>query len=132
MKIVETNPPNGIREACEKKFDLSNSTCIWTYGDTLYNPHKGNIDPFTEAHETVHTIQQGKDPDGWWEKYLASSNFRFKQELEAYRVEYRTFVKVVKDRNFQTRFLNDKALQLSGPHLGSLATVQQAKDLIRD
>ena len=131
MKIVETNPPNGIREACEKKFDLSNSVCIWTFGDTIFNPSKGNIDPFTEAHETVHQIQQGKNPDKWWGIYLDSPNFRFKQELEAYRVEYQTFKKVVKDRNMHARFLHDKALQLSGPHLGSLATIQQAKDLIR-
>jgi len=61
---------------------------IVTYGDTIYNPYNVHIDPALEFHEQTHAQRQGFTPQHWWANYLISPEFRFQEELIAYRAQY--------------------------------------------
>ena len=56
---------------------------IFSYGE-IYNPFNVTITPDREVHEKVHAKQQGKDPEGWWNRYLTDKKFRLEEELAAY------------------------------------------------
>lgn len=132
MKIVNSNPPFNIRELCEDLFDVKDTKCVWTFGDTIFNPHGGNVDPLMELHEAVHADQQGDSPATWWDKYFRDEKFRFEQELEAYRMQYKHAALKIKDRNQRFRYLNALAVDLSSPIYGSLCTTSEARKLIKD
>lgn len=131
MKIINELPPN-IKDI-EKAFGPmpKDSPIVFTYGDTIYNPSKLEIDPHLMAHEQVHEIQQKQiGVELWWEKYLGDVQFRLKQELEAYAVQY----KWVKDRytNGTAKwFLHRIALDLASPMYGSIIGVYEAETKIR-
>lgn len=131
MKVTVGNPPFSVREKCEKYFDLSNVRPVFTYGDTIYNPYDGDINPFLMAHEVVHTKQQGDRPDMWWDNYFLSTKFRFKEELAAYRVQYRVMKANISDRNFLNKMLISIAKDLSGPMYGNLCSLKEALNLIK-
>ena len=130
MRIVEGNPPNW--EKINKTFDLKGRKVVFTYGDTLYNPHGGDIPPHLMVHEETHRIQQGAEVKEWWEQYLHDDVFRLGEELEAYQAQYRHLKKTVKDRNALARFLFVIAGDLSSPIYGSLITHREATKLITE
>lgn len=132
MKILFENPPYQIREKCQKKFDLTGTIPAYVFGDTIYNPQKADLDPLLLAHETVHIHQQGDNPEQWWDDYLAYDKFRFRQELQAYRVQYKVAKEVVKDRNDMARLLHAIAGDLSGAMYGSMCSRSEAKKLIKE
>ncbi len=72
---------------------------IFAYGGIIYNPSGCRIGPELVAHEQVHFRQQGTRPKRWWKKFLAHTEFRMEQELEAHRAEYWAFCKINRDRN---------------------------------
>ena len=59
MKIKNENPPNSVRQHCERVFNLSGTKPIFSFGDTIYNPFNAEVDAFLMAHEVVHSKQQG-------------------------------------------------------------------------
>ena len=129
MNIVKEYPPNitKIRNA----FPIEVNT-VFTYGDNLYAPLvEFEIPSDLLAHEKTHTIQQGPDPEAWWDKYIADPKFRFDQELEAYRNQYRFYCKFVKGRNERFKFLVTIAHDLSSPLYGSMVGFLEATNLIK-
>ena len=132
MNISTQNPPNRVRQLCEHHFDLKGIKPVFTYGDTIYNPHNQPIDAGLEAHEIVHSIQQGDDPEAWWVDYLRKPKFRFEQELKAYRVQYRLMKNHIPDRNALARFLHAIASDLSGPMYGNMCSLSEAIKLIKE
>lgn len=135
MNLSPTDPPHNIRERCEAQFDLTGLKPVFTYEDTIYFPYSNgesfDVDQFLLAHEMTHTVQQGKDPEGWWEKYLTSPEFRFSQELEAYQNHYKAYKDVLRDRNALNMQLHRLASYLCGPMYGSLCTHTEAMRLIK-
>lgn len=131
MKILVEDPPFNIRALCEEVFDLSGLQPCWTFADTLYNPHNGRIDKALFAHEGTHSIQQGDTPVKWWMQYLEDPAFRFAQELEAYRVQYKVLQEELKDRNALYRALVAIASDLSGKMYGNMCPTTEAMRLIR-
>jgi hypothetical protein len=129
MKIVKEFPP--IYDKIKEKFTLSGRE-IFAWGDIIYNPGGGELGPELVAHEEVHKKQQGDDIEGWWEKYLADDNFRFKQELEAHQMEYKEFCKLNKDRNIRHRYLVYLGGRLSSPVYGSMVSQMEAIKSIRN
>ena len=89
MDVKRANPPNF--EKIKAKFPL-NDGVVFTYGSTIYAP---NFDyPIPDdlmIHEEKHMEQQFTDPEGWWDRYIADPDFRLRQELAAYRAQYRFF-----------------------------------------
>ena len=128
MQVVADFPPN-IKEIAEK-FDVT-PTAVYTYGDTIYAPGKGDLDLPLLEHETIHTQQQGDDPAGWWRRYLDDADFRLGQELEAYQKQYQVAKLVYKDRNKLSKFLHSVAIDLSGPMYGNVISYKAALAAIK-
>lgn len=131
MNISHDKPPHNLAYLCGQKFDLTGKNPIWAYGDTIYNPGGFPISYDLVAHETVHGARQGDDPEGWWVRYLEDPEFRFKEELVAYRAQYQ-FIKLTnKDRELVARALMNIARDLSGPMYGSICSFDEAVKAIR-
>jgi len=92
---------------------------IFAWNGIIYNPGGGYLTEWLVAHEQVHFLQQAGDPESWWAKYLDDIDFRLEQEIEAHRVEYRTFCKHNRDRNKRARFLFEISHRLASPMYGS-------------
>lgn len=128
MKILEEYPPN--YEKIKARFDLTEAKPLFTYGDTIYNPHKAELRPDLLIHEEIHFHQQGDKPEDWWDKYLEDDEFRLSQEVDAYAVQY-DFVKNKVNTKKANWFLDRLAETLSSKIYGELLTFQKAKTVIR-
>ena len=133
MKILNEKPPekilNGIFGAGMAP-NLGN--VIFTHGDTIYNPSGRDVPDYLIAHESIHTIQQGDDPDAWWERYLRDPYFRLQQETEGYAVQFAFICNKVKDRNQRFKILLALARSLSGPTYGSMIGHSAAMKMIKE
>lgn len=129
MKISYDYPPN--IEKIRETFDLTGKTPVFTYGDTIYNPHKGFIPADLLIHERTHQVQQGEAPDEWWDKYLTDSEFRLMEEIEAYCYQYKAFCEVYRDRNQRFDFLNRLAKDLSSAMYGNIISYSEAVRVLR-
>ena len=83
-------------------------------------------------HEAVHLKQQGGIFGSFcfFVKYVLSSKFRLDSEVKAYRVQYKSFCQVVKDRNRQGIFLNKISEDLSGKMYNNIIGFGEARELI--
>lgn len=128
MKIIKAYPPNwlDIRAAFKESIRPG---AIFCYGDTIYNPIGAKLSDALIAHEEVHSRQQGDDPRGWWFRYIGDPQFRFEQELEAHRAEYRV---AAHDSSRQVRrsILKQLASRLAGPLYGRCVSRDRAAVLI--
>lgn len=99
-----------------------------TYGGVIYSPNP--VEDNVLAHELVHVRQQaGKNADEWMERYIADPEFRYKQELLAYQVEYKFLTNNYQGRDFaenSTKHLKRMAETLSGPLYNNIVTFGQA------
>lgn len=127
MRIVKGYPP--IIDRIKESFTIRETT-VFTWGDTVFIPSGNPLTDHVEKHEEVHEKQQAGDPAKWWDRYLADPGFRFDQELAAYRVQYKFFMKG-KDRNKVFMFLHKIAGDLSGGMYGNMVTYEKAKQLIK-
>ncbi len=84
-------------------------------------------------HEPIHTIQQERfgGKDKWWREYLDNPKFRYTQELEAYRKQFRWVNRNIKDGDLIKECLNHYASSLSGEMYGSLINKKEALDKIK-
>lgn len=129
MIIIKDFPPN-IAKIKAVFGELPNGV-VFTYGDIIFNPSGNEIDDPLDIHERTHKLQQGDNPEAWWDDYLADKRFRFSQELAAYRFQYRRFCELVKDRNKRSRFLNRIAKDLSSAMYGNICTLEEAVKQIK-
>jgi hypothetical protein len=130
MRVIFTNPPNF--EAIAAVIPAArNKGVIFAYGNIIYNPSGGPVMPATLAHEAVHCRQQGDDVDGWWERYLADTQFRFDQEVEAHREEWRCWMKTgTRNRAERRRAMAMLGARLAGPLYGRMVPFSVARALI--
>lgn len=114
MKKVIMRPP--VWDALQKAGFATGGGCIFTYGDTIYNPDNAVIDEPLEIHEAVHCRQQLQigSPMLWWDKWMSDPVFRATQEAQAYAAQYNEMKKHWKNREDRNRYL----LQIS-KHLSS-------------
>lgn len=85
----------------EKRFMPEWKRTAVAYGNTIHAAQLP-LPVDVEVHERTHLHQHGYTNDGaakWWDRYLKDADFRYEQELEAYRDQYRFLCKTVKDRN---------------------------------
>lgn len=121
-----------IWETLVKLFGVSWENTAVAYGDSVYSKYE--IPPETKVHEAVHLKQQGYNEEGakaWWDKYLADPKFRYTQELEAFRAEYKYLSKVITDRNKLHKALLVIATRLSGTMYGNVVTTKEAIEAIK-
>lgn len=128
--IYGQNPPN--HKAIAKRFNIKGrNNIVYTYGDKLYVPGGDGIaiDPHLMKHEETHVKQQAEiGVEAWWDKYLTDDNFRFIQELEAYRNQYRSMN--VLPLNQRLAYLDHIATDLSGPMYGDMLSKDEAIQVI--
>lgn len=105
---------------------------LFCWGSTIYNPSGVEVPTYLAAHENVHRKQQGKDPAGWWEKYLADPQFRLEQEIPAHLEEYRQFSIDFPQRNMRRLALKSIAKRLSGPLYCNMLSYEKARALIKE
>lgn len=130
MKIVKAHPPNYEQIIAAIPAVKSNSGIIFTYGDTLYVPSGVDIPDHLMAHEETHTVQQEAiGINEWWEQYLADPAFRLKQEVEAYRKQYRVLCQNY-PRHARRFVLLHITADLAGSMYGGIVNKDEAKKLI--
>lgn len=100
---------------------------MFAWAGTVYLPSGGEVPPELKAHEEVHFEQQGDAPVDWWERYIASAEFRLEQEIAAHRAEFRCFKRIHADRNKRAKYLRLCAERLASPLYGSLLTASEAR-----
>jgi hypothetical protein len=127
LAIVTDWPPN-IDEL--RKHFTPGSYTVFTYGDTLYNPHAHDLPEHILRHEETHARQQ-LQPALWWERYVNEPSFRYEQELEAYRAQYAFIKTEVHDRNKLYDIAYRLASELSGPMYGNIVSGAVALKAIR-
>ena len=131
MKQVIAFPPN-IKLIREHFFLDETKNILYTYGDIIYNPSGTHIPDHLIVHEHTHTIQQGDDPEAWWDRYIKDEKFRLDQEKEAYHNQYQKFCTTEKDRNRRAQFLNHLAHDLSSPMYGNCTSFLDARKHIQN
>ncbi len=130
--IIRGYPPNFEQiKAAFPRADLPG--VLFAYGDRIYNPSGIVVPPALIAHEEVHLARQHHTymtPELWWKEYLASSEFRYHEELLAHAAEFR--YQKNGDRNVTAALLQRTAMRLIAPlyNYTPPRTLQQAlKDL---
>lgn len=145
MEIQNTYPPNF--ELIQSILPTSKERpAIFCYGNTIHNPYGLDVKPELIFHEQIHANQQGKKPDEWWTHYLTDTQFRLRQEVEAYGAQY-YFVqkyldqestkaaedgKIINRNKLLKHSLDSMAEALSGSIYGSLVEKHRAESLIRN
>lgn len=130
MKIVQEYPPN-YEEICEAIPGVrDNPEICFTYGDTVYSPLTVDFPDHLRAHESVHINQQKQmGRDEWWAEYLVSPEFRLKQEVQAYRAQYKVVQRKHVWQNTEA-LMRSIAKDLSGEMYGNLLTYEEARKRI--
>lgn len=131
MRIEFTRPPNFARIASALPGALG-PRVVFAYGDVIHNPNGLRLDTWIVAHEEIHGRQQrGASPDVWWDLYIESPAFRFRQELEAHRAEWVCWQGAhYHTRHARLAFISRLASRLSGPLYGGLVDHKEARRLI--
>jgi hypothetical protein len=134
MKVVFEKPPNF--DAIAAVFPVGGKAVFFCFGSIIYNPNGAVLTDALIAHEDIHRQQQGDDPLGWWEKYLADKKFRLEQEVPAHRAEYEAFCKEqyskgIHDRVARRLYLKDCARRLSSPLYGNMVSATRAKWMMK-
>lgn len=126
MHIITGTPPNF--EAIKLVFPMAaDKGVLFCYDDTIFNPSGDYIAPSLIAHEEVHEKQQREiGVTTWWDRYLDTPQFRYRQELEAHIVEYHDFIKRNKSREMRREYLTAIGKRLTGPLYGNTGTLAEA------
>jgi len=129
VKVSFAYPPNFAEIKAAFRI-AGRSGIIFTYGDTIFNPSRVEIPPDLHAHEAVHERQQRQHtPAKWWDRYIHDQGFRYTQELEAYRAQYR-FAEANYGRDQRRSLLKHISKTLAGPMYGNMVTPTAARAAI--
>ncbi len=131
MNFSKEYPPN--YEKLKARFPAleKNTRVVFTYGDTIYAPHAGQLDPNLIAHEETHYWQQVEmGAEAWWNRYLSDDLFRFEQEVQAYRAQYR-HLQEHSPRDYRRKVLKQLSKDLSSEIYGNLISRARAEEFIR-
>lgn len=127
MNVAYTWPPNYSLITTVLTPDPG---AIFCYGDTIYSPSGRTPPEDIEHHESIHSKQQGANPNGWWERYLTDVDFRLSQELEAYAAQV-NFIKKHMGAKAAKDCLDECARNLASPAYALNLTKHQAETRIR-
>ena len=124
MKIVKDYPPN--YKEIKERFNPP-IRAVFAYGNVLYSPSNDKIPPDLLVHETVHSLQQGLEPDKWWDRYIKDPKFRLEEELRAYRNQFQFYKK---NNKAWMPFLKRISKDLSSPMYGNIISYKEAMNKI--
>ena len=123
VEIIK-GPFPGFEEVKKEFPDIEEKNTVFAFGNKIYIPHKVGEDII--AHEMVHCRRQGYTEDGakdWWIKYYEDNNFRFNEELIAYKAQYQFFKQYAKNNDRETlwKYGMNLAAYLTGPLYKNMA-----------
>jgi len=125
---LKNTPPTefDIYERAKQKFGVDFETgVIFTVGQNIHCVFEIPMDYI--VHEQTHIRQQAKmGVEKWWDKYFRDNEFRFSQELEAYRTQYQYIKKNQKNKQVVFKFLKKYAEDLSGTMYGNICSFNEA------
>lgn len=131
MQEIKDYPPNW--NVISLAFPLAPQfKAVFPYGDKMYNPFNEIIYPDIELHETIHSKQQGNDPEGWWFRYIQDTDFRREQEIQAYGAQYRFLLDNIPNTRATDTLLDELAGSLSSELYGKLLSFGEARSKIRN
>lgn len=87
---------------------------LFAYGPNIFNPSDVFIPEWLLAHERKHCERQF-DPEQWWDRYIADSEFRYNEELLAHVEEYLAQARTIRDSNALARLGLSTANRLVAP-----------------
>jgi len=118
-------PPNypAIRDAFPA---IARFKVIFAYGNVIYNPDMMDIPPHVWAHEEVHSARQGRDPVGWWIRYIDDPAFRLEEELLAHAMELQVLTAGA-SRQIRRSSVKLLARKISAPIYGPMITSKAAR-----
>lgn len=128
FKIIQGKPDiwPRIQDAIPSVKEMDSTRIAITCGDEIY--YEGVIPKDLLEHELIHVRQQTEDmpKSKWWDEYLSNPEFRYKQELEAYRRQLEFLGGIIKDRNRLHQIRVQIAQILSGDLYGNVRKYSQA------
>jgi hypothetical protein len=125
-RVLNLFPPNYRK--INDKFRVRGKPIIFAYGSTIYNPGRITIPPQLIAHEEVHMVRQGGNPEAWWDRYINDPEFRLAEEIPAHVAEYRALAY----RYDADKQLDRIAQRLASPLYGSMIPQDKARKVILD
>jgi hypothetical protein len=126
MRVVEELPP--LYPEILKAFPaVARLKPIFSWGATIYNPHRIAIDDGFMVHEGVHAMRQSDNPEAWWRRYISDAPFRLEEEFLAHLAEYRWRISAARNRHERRALLVQIAARLSSPLYGSMISLRSAK-----
>lgn len=127
-KVIRGFPPNYNAICRAIPFIKKQKTTIFAYGDAIYTPYVVELRPDLLIHEGAHISRQ-TDPAAWWDQYLSDVDFRLREEVIAYSVQYE-YAKKYYNRQTRRKLLATIAADLASPMYGSLVDKERAIKLI--
>lgn len=118
--------------AKNKRIPSNIADICYTYGPFCYSPRELSRDLI--VHESVHTEQQERigGAELWWDKYGQDEAFRYSQELEAYRAQYKYIKATMGDRK-AFKHADLFASEMSAEMYGGMCNKAQAlKDILHN
>lgn len=124
----KNTPPTefNIYERAQKKFGVDfYKGVVFAVGQNIHCLYELPADYL--EHEKTHLRQQAKiGVEKWWDKYFEDDQFRFKQELEAYRAQYQYMKKREPNKNIVFKNLQKYATDLSSTIYGNICSLDEA------
>lgn len=130
--IKREYPPN-IDAIVEHFPDAKVKDVVFAYAPHIYAPRlsvTGRLPTQLFYHEMVHIRQQGDDPEGWWNNYFTSIEFRLEQEFEAHLTEYMVLMGDAANRHDRRAVETHVAKKLASRLYGSMISVKRAKEAL--
>lgn len=130
MTVVNGRHPPNI-DKIDAKFNVKDQkNILYCYGQEIFNPSKCEVPEHIFVHEMVHSVRQGSDVEGWWDRYISDPVFRLDEEIVAHRAEWGQYVKNNLDKNQRIRYFNFICYRLSGELYDRLLTFPEARKRI--
>ena len=131
--IIKNTPPTDfyIYERAKKQFGVNfYEGIVFTVGQNIHSIL--DLTPDLIVHEQTHIRQQlFYGIEKWWDRYFIDNQFRFEQELEAYRAQYKFIKKHTQNRFIVFKHLQNSAFCLSGKMYGNICDFNKAFLLIK-
>ena len=131
-----SNPPE-IWPILEKRYRVPwGPGFAVTWNGTIHSFKLSDLQPDVIEHEKVHIKQQAEYPGGpmaYLERYMNDEEFRYKNELEAFKRQYEFIVEGENDRNVLARALHNIAKDLAHPlyQFTDVTIVSAKRDILK-